>query len=123
MAGGKKTSKQAQGKYASYQANQTWLKNKKLKQARHLKAHPNDVASQTLNTSYGRRDPKSRMWTSTTKELAQLFKQVYGKCDPSVFHANPVISSGAMIKLNSLTVKLPRQGGNLFSIKERVQWK
>lgn len=119
----KKTSKNKQGKYASYQANQTWLKNKKLKQARHLKKHPDDLQAKTLNTSYGRKDPKSRRWTSVTKELAQLFKQVYGKCDNNIFHANSIIVSAAHMKLlNAGVKKLPKQSGHIYSIKERAKW-
>ena len=124
MASGKKTSKNRQANYASYQAGLVCSKNKKLKLTRHLKAHPTDAqAIQAIKSpSYSRKDPNSREWTSVTKNLAVLFKSIYGKCPKDIFHANPLIASAAMMKLNSLTKKLPRQGGNLFSLKERVVW-
>ena len=121
MAGGKKTSKNQQGKYAEYAKNQTWLKNKKAKQARHLKAHPNDEQSKKLNTSYGRKTPNNREWTSVSKEMAQVFKQVYGKCDNGIFSANPIVVTTALNSLSGTQIKLPKQTGRFFAISERAR--
>lgn len=117
----KGSSKAVQAKYAVYQKEQTWLKNKKARQARHLKAHPNDEQSKTLNTSYGRKTPNTRMWTSVTKEMAQLFKQVYGKCHNGIFSANPVLVTASMHELAVRQIKLPRQTGHFFAISERAR--
>lgn len=122
MAGGKKTSKNQQGKYQTYAKEQTWLKNKKLKQARHLKAHPNDLQAKTLNTSYGRKTPNARMWTSASKEMAQLIKKVYGKCDNNLFSSNHLQVNAALIKITANVVKLPKASGHFFAIKERAKW-
>lgn len=48
---GKKASRVGKGYYATYKTNNQYAKNKKAKNARHLKKHPNDEQAKNVNLS------------------------------------------------------------------------
>lgn len=119
---GKKTSKNKQGQYSAYKADLRWLKNRKARVAKHLKSHPNDTQSeQLMSTSYGRGTPNSNTWSHSDKRIAKLFGEVYGRGDNNLFSANHLLVASALKNIAKNVKTLPRQSGNLFSIRERAR--
>lgn len=94
---GKKTSKMQQGHYSNYKAKQQWRTNREAKLEKHLKAHPTDEKAllASKNVSYRRKTPKTKVWSSTMRKTAILFKLFEGRVNMNIFNANDIVRNAA----------------------------
>lgn len=70
-------SKTRQNAYSLYKTSQRWKLNRERKLLKLIKLYPNNKQLQIAlaNVKYRRHAPKSSMWTSSTKQAAQLIKE------------------------------------------------
>ena len=105
----KSRSKHQGTKYSAYKAAQVWSKNRRAKLEKHLKAHPTDekAVAATKNISYRRKTPKGKVWSSTMRATAIIFKLAEGRVNPNIFNANDTIRNAAKMshkgKVKALT--------------------
>lgn len=115
----------------AYKQDRRWEKNRKLKLARALKKNPGNAAQ--INSAvivYRRKTPSVRMWSSTKRDTARLFKKVIGRFDTAVFSNNEKTASAALealtFKVKPKVVKFANGStmfaneSTMFSIGERV---
>lgn len=97
-------SKKAQ--YAAYKSENRQAKNRKRKLLKTLKAQPNNlqVEAALKNITYRRCTPGVRVWSSTKRKVAGLFKEFTGLMDNDVFSNNVVIKSQSVNKLRGTKV-------------------
>lgn len=118
-----KTSKSREGYYSAYKASSRWKTNRERKLLKLLKEQPNnkDIPEALANIKYRRRKPTSRMWSKTTKRLAQMFKEITGSCPHAVFSSNPKIAEPALAALRrNFDPKSLPQGKVSFKLGDRV---
>lgn len=73
-----KSSKSRSNQHSMYQNQGRYSANKKRKLARHLKNHPNDAqaAAATVSGTPKRGTPASRVWSSRTRQIAEMYAAV-----------------------------------------------
>ena len=92
---------------------------------RTLKKQPNNLQVQAAlkTTRMHRKTPMNPVWSSTSRRMAQLFKKVTGRFDPSILSSNEITSRTALAKPGPATLAfkpLPNPS-QPFSIEARIQ--
>jgi hypothetical protein len=92
-------SKQQQGRYSSYKASQTWMSNRRKRLEKTAREQPNNeqVIKALKNITYRRKTPNSRVWSSTMRRTAVLFKMFEGSVNMAIFSANDIARTTAVM--------------------------
>ena len=96
----KTSSKGAEAYYARYKTEKRWETNRMKKLMRALKRNPENAAQIELAMKgmvYRRKTPTTRVWSSSKRRTAQLFKQFSGKATVDLFSSNEKLSSAALM--------------------------
>ena len=74
----KSRSKHQGSLYSQYKTEQRWAKNRRKKLEKLAKVHPNNaqITEALKNISYRRKTPTTSVWTSPTREYAQLVASI-----------------------------------------------
>lgn len=115
-------SKHAKDKYAAYKAAQRWKTNRTRKLEAAIKASPNNLqlVEALKGISYRRSTPNKKVWSSVTRNFAQLVKSVEGRFNPLMLHPNDDIRRTNMLLRPKNFVKATKFEGSMFSIKARL---
>lgn len=123
-----KTSKGQENYYARYKAQNTWMKNRKLRLEKILAKNPdNEQVQEALkNLKYRRKKPTTPVWTSSKRKIAQILKEFTGNFDPEILSSNPIQAGNALQRLKSNSPDIPKnvkqsvQAQHMFSIQARM---
>lgn len=118
-----KSSKSREGYYSAYKASNKWKTNRERRLLKLLKEQPNnkDIPEALANLKYRRKTPKTRMWSKSSKRLAQLIKQFTGSCPHAIFSSNAKLAESTLLALRMRfnPQNLP-QGYVSFTLGDRV---
>ena len=118
-----KSSKSREGYYSAYKASNKWKTNRERRLLKLMQEQPNnkDIPEALANLKYRRQIPKSRMWSKSTKRLAQLIKQFTGSCPHAVFSSNTKLAEATLAGLRKdIDPKSLPQGKVSFKLGDRV---
>ena len=96
-----KTSKTAEGRFASYQTSKTQATNRLRKLIALAVKQPNNkqITAAMENIGYRRCTPKTEVWSHQMIQTAMVMKYFTGKFDKNIFAADPKLAhSGAMAR-------------------------
>lgn len=105
----KSSSKSAEAYYARYKTEKRWETNRLKRLERALKRDPNNATQIELAMKgmvYRRKTPTTRVWSSSKRNMAVLFKRFTGNAAPALFSSNEKVSGPALL----VSGKFPRAG-------------
>ncbi len=110
--------------HTTYQANNTFSKNREKKLRRELKRNPKNAAQTELalkNIHYRRKTPKAPLWSHSKIATAKLLKLFMGRCTKKVFASDPDVASAALKDRRGAFEALPMPKRSIFSIWQRAK--
>lgn len=115
------TSKSQQNYYTLYKSQERWKSNRKRRLEKTYLQQPNNeqIEAALKVLKYRRRIPTTAQWSASKRNLAQLFKQFVGRCDPQIFHSNEKISAPALQSAFGVHTKVP-EGKVSFRLGDRA---
>ena len=118
----KSRSKTAEAAASQYKSNRTWETNRLTKLERALKRNPEnkEIELAMKNVVYRRKTPKTRMWSSTKRNTAILFKKFTGKVNLDIFSSNEKISVPALAMHSNVPKVKPFAQGSMFKLATRA---
>jgi hypothetical protein len=93
----------AKAYYAAYKSQNKYATNRRKKLERTLKEQPNNeqIVAALKNITYRRKTPNTRMWSSTKRKVAGMFKEFTGSMNYNVFNTNDMVRTLAVNALKS----------------------
>ncbi|CAB4134369.1 hypothetical protein UFOVP273_49 [uncultured Caudovirales phage] len=110
MAKSKRSGAGHKTRYTAYKNEKREDKNRRTKLQRALKKNPQNAQIETAlaDTSGHRRGtPKTVVWSSSKRKVAQLFKLFTGKFNADIFHNNEKISAPALMTPGPKSAHIP----------------
>jgi len=96
----KSSSKGAEAYYARYKTEKRWESNRLKRLERALKRNPENAKQIELAMQgmvYRRKTPNTKVWSSSKRRLAVLFKKFTGSAGADLFSSNEKISTPALM--------------------------
>jgi hypothetical protein len=127
MAKSKRGSKSYVSGYSRYKTANKESSNRIARLTKLAKENPNNlqIAAAINNVIHRRHTPKTRVWSSSMRRLAQTVKSFTGKFDKGMFSTDPALFAAAT-RTRRETIfsqyKMPVVAGSMFSLKERTGW-